>query len=113
MLEKLLDKFRAELDGYQKEELNNKFNFETLVQELVGNIAILAVAAATLTPGWLLARVGTSIAAPALAGTPTVLATLGVWRVAHPALSKASRAVTGFASNVGRRFKKITPFWGR
>merc|ERR1719261_2174834 len=38
MLEKLLDKFRAELDGYQKEELNNKFNFETLVQELVGNI---------------------------------------------------------------------------
>ena len=49
----------------------------------------------------------------ALAGTPTVLATLGVWRVAHPALSKASRAVTGFASNVGRRFKKITPFWGR
>ena len=50
---------------------------------------------------------------PALAGTPTVLATLGVWRVAHPALSKASRAVTGFASNVGRRFKKITPFWGR
>ena len=82
-------------------------------KELVGNIAILAVAAATLTPGWLLARVGTSIAAPALAGTPTVLATLGVWRVAHPALSKASRAVTGFASNVGRRFKKITPFWGR
>merc|ERR1719465_52763 len=38
MLEKLLDKFRAELDGYQKEELNSKFNYETLVQELVGNI---------------------------------------------------------------------------
>merc|ERR1719487_2227522 len=38
MLEKLLDKFRAELDGYQKEELNAKFNYETLVQELVGNI---------------------------------------------------------------------------
>ena len=26
MLEKLLDKFRAELDGYQKEEMNSKFN---------------------------------------------------------------------------------------
>ena len=60
-------------------------------KELVGNIAILAVAAATLTPGWLLARVGTSIAAPALAGTPTVLATLGAWRVAHPALEGVAR----------------------
>merc|ERR1719389_1621589 len=38
MLEKLLDKFRAELDGYQKEELNAKFNYQTLYQELVGNI---------------------------------------------------------------------------
>merc|ERR1719324_319555 len=32
------DKFRAELDGYQKEELNAKFNYQTLYQELVGNI---------------------------------------------------------------------------
>jgi len=38
MLEKLLDKFRAELDGYQKEELNAKFNYQTLYQELVSNI---------------------------------------------------------------------------
>ena len=38
MLEKLLDKFRAELDGYQKEEMNSKFNYQTLYQELVGNI---------------------------------------------------------------------------
>jgi len=38
MLEKLLDKFRAELDGYQKEEMNSKFNYQTLYQELVSNI---------------------------------------------------------------------------
>merc|ERR1719460_3231361 len=38
MLEGLKDKFIAELDGYQKEEMNAKFNYQTLYQELVGNI---------------------------------------------------------------------------
>merc|ERR1719160_932851 len=38
MLEKLLDKFIAELDGYQKEEMNAKYNYQMLYQELVGNI---------------------------------------------------------------------------
>merc|ERR1719472_235818 len=38
MLEKLKDKIIAELDGYQKEELNSKFNFQTLYQELENNI---------------------------------------------------------------------------
>jgi hypothetical protein len=38
MLEKLEDKFKAELDGFEKEELNAKHSYQMLVQELVNQI---------------------------------------------------------------------------
>jgi len=38
MLEKLEDKFKAELDGFEKEELNAKHSYMMLVQELVNQI---------------------------------------------------------------------------
>ena len=81
-------RLRAELDGRAKESQRGETQRATAqrqrLRELLANVAVLGVAAcATLAPVGVLTRF-----APLVRTAPTVLAGLGLWRVAQRALAR-------------------------
>ena len=81
-------RLRAELDGRAKESQRGETQRATAqrqrLRELLANVAVLGVAAcATLAPVGVLSRF-----APVVRTAPTVLAGLGLWRVAQRALAR-------------------------
>lgn len=102
-------RLRAELDARQSEmrklETQQHAQQHQRLQELLGNVAVLGVAAcATLAPPVVLSKL-----APLIRTAPTVLAGLGVWRVAQRAFERWGGPVKdkleGAAEDMGQTLK--------